>query len=186
MIFDDLGLPKEIGATDKNDSSRLAGIMTVFEWPRWIDCALYFDNVKRRYVRHPDETKYDFSRDQTLCLVAGLWKQGLYNLVSLKYVDGKDIFLPHHRGHLRRCAGEKASWLQDAFLWLDVLLTSHISTKGESNKLLCMLMVADKKYLKYYLKHCKDWQANIREYWCSWRQESELAEHMISKLEALA
>lgn len=188
MIFDNLGLPKDNGASDWLDSARLAGIMTVFDWSQEVDCFNYIlKNIKKDsflYVRHPlniDELL--FSRDQAICLIAGLKLQKLELFVDKNFINGKDIFMPSHNGHVKRCQNRKASWFEDLWLWLDVFWNVYITPMAEQNQLLCMLMIADKKYLKFYLKHHKQWKESIRSYWSGWRKENELAEHIIKKLE---
>jgi len=47
-----------------------------------------------------------------------------------------------------------------------------------------MLLVADDKYLKFWLKNNKFWKESIKEYWIdSYRNEKELGEYMIRYLE---
>lgn len=193
MKFDELGLPQDNGASDLQDSARLAGLMTVFNWPQRIDLEKYIlSNVilsEKRYVRHPKEIKYDFSRDQTLCFIAGLYEIRRFDLVNKNYVDGKDLFSPSHMGHFAICQGKKPTLLQRAWLWLDVYYSCFYQPMGEPNQLLCMLMVyPDKSYLKFWLKHNKVWRDAIREYWYmgagAWRGEEQLAEHMIKVLES--
>lgn len=191
MMFDDLGLPKEFGASDLQDSARLAGIVTVFDFAK-VDLRNYVIYVAGRpkYCRHPSEIKYDFSRDQAICLMAGLGVQRLYGLVDQDLVDGKDIFSPAHKGHIARCKGEKASWFQDAWLWIDVTYSAFVKPLEEPNQLLCMLMLAPEKFLKFWLKHNKKWEQAIKDYWCegpgAWRGEENLAQHMITVLKSKA
>lgn len=188
MIFDNLGLPFDVGSTDKLDSARLAGIMTVFEIQQRVECSkyYYFDyNLGRaRYVRHPeDRDKLSFSRDQAVCLMAGLWKQGLYHLVSDAHIDGSDVLSPSVMGHVRRCQNRKPSFIQEHSLWLDVIWSCKVKPWDESNQILCMLMVADRKYMLFYLKNHPDWRKCIRDYWSGWRGEGLLAEQMIKQIE---
>lgn len=189
MIFDSRNLPKEIGASDLQDSARLAGIMATFNYyPNGVfDISQYVNLKEGRYERHPDERRYDFSRDQSLCLLAGLYSQGFSELVDLKYVDGVDIFTPAHRGHVKRCQGKKASWFQDLWFWFDVWRASHLDQLGEPNQILCQMMVAaahgNEKFLKYWLKHNVKWRQAIEDYWCGWRGEPELALKIITFLE---
>ena len=191
MIFDTLGLPKENGASDLQDSARLAGIMVTFGYepngPIPLERYLIKENDRRVYCRHPSERKYNFSRDQTLCLVAGYGTKNLRHFVSQRFVDGRDIFSPAHKGHLARCRGEKATWFQDLFFWGAVWYSATLNQLDEPNKMLCMLMMADKKFMKYYLKTNKQWRQAILNYWCendgAWRGEPELAAHMIAVLE---
>lgn len=196
MIFDNLGLPKDMGASDLQDSARLAGLAVVFGFDltqnKRIPLEKYVMNIPAvgltHYVRHPLEHKYDFSRDQAICLIAGLGAQGKKDLVNKSYIDGKDIFSPSHRGHIKRCQGKKPNLLEEHWLWLDVLYSCFYQPMGEPNQLLCMLMLADPKYLKFWLKYNKHWRAAIKEYWCEaageWRGERELASHMIAILES--
>jgi len=190
MLFDEIGLPYEPQASDKQDSSRLAGIMALFDWPQEFKIEKYVisESGKLKYARHPLERRYDFSRDQALCLVAGLYKHYWAQYVSLNAVDGKDIFLPSHRGHFKRCALGWPSLIEKAWLWLDVLYHAHVKPLSEPNQILSMMYVAyfqsEKHYLKYWLKHNKQWRQSILDYWAlSYRQEVELANHMIKKLE---
>ncbi len=202
MIFDELGLPRDTGATDLQDSARLAGIMTVFGWPQEVRCSKYVVAADKKlggvsiveivggrkitsmYVRHPNERIYDFSRDQAICLMAGLYAQRETGLVDKLFVDGKDWFSPSHNGHVRICQGLKSRWYQNLWLWFDVCFNIWVTPMSEPNQLLCMLMVhPDKKYLKFWLKRKKVWREAISNYWCGWRKEYELALHMIGVLE---
>lgn len=181
MRFDSLGLPIEVGASDMADSSRLAGIMALIGYyPNGpFDLSKYV--VNNKYVRHPLERKFDFSRDQTLCLVAGLKAQGLDHLVDLDYVDGRDIFSPAHRGHIKRCQGKSANWLEDAWLWFDIYRKAWTKPLSEPNQLICMLVIAGPKYLKAWCNANKQWQESVNLYWRdSFRQEPELAQAIIN------
>lgn len=183
MIFDKLGLPRDNGATDKQDSARLAGILATFDWPQKAN-NIYLYLKEKTYVRHPEERVYDFSRDQAIPLMAGLYKKNFKGIVSKKYVDGKDYWSSSQNGHVRRCQGLEAYPWQSAWLWLDVLWACYVKPLAESNQLLCMLMIAPPKYLRFYLKHCSKWQEAINLYWRdSYRKEPELAAHMIKVLE---
>lgn len=178
MIFDELGLPRDTGASDKEDSARLAGVMCVFEYPGYNKIPITY-YLQEKYVRHPEASKYDFSRDQAVPLVAGFWKMGYSWAVNEKYVVGKDIFSPSVKGHFRHCSGGTRSWFQEQFLWVDIFM----QRKGqETNQLLCMLMTAGPKWVKRYCKHCPTWELEILDYWDSWRGEAELAQHMIRKI----
>lgn len=180
MIFDSLGLPKENGATDLQDSARLAGIMTVFEWPQRVNL-LYYIHSENGYVRHPFEIQYDFSRDQAACLIAGLYRQSFQNWVRREFITGRDFLSPSVRGHIRRCQGRKANWFQDLWLWLDIYWSAYVKPDAELNQLLCMLMIAGPKWVKRFTSRHKSWRENLRKYWSGWRGEPELAEWIIKK-----
>ncbi len=182
MKFDELGLPKDEGAGDRQDSARLAGIMAVFGHEKAPGLVLYVD-AKGKYVRHPSERQYKFSRDQAVCLMAGLCVQGWHNLVSIDRVDGHDIWSPSQRGHVRRCQGLRPKWWQELWLWLDVVWSAKVRPSAEINQLFCMLMLARPVYLSKFLRWHKSWRKNLRGYWGGWRRELELAELMIKVLE---
>lgn len=195
MIFDDLGLPRVSGASDLQDSAALAGIMTAFGWPRKIYLS-YYVLKPGRYVRHPDEIKYDFSRDQAICLMAGLRVQSqskeFENATDFKkcidedFITGKDILSPSVKGHFRRCRGESASFLQDAWFWADLWFSAKFKPLDELNQLFCMMKVADKKFMRYYCEANPQWREALRIYWYkdegAWRDEKDLCEWMINEI----
>lgn len=181
MIYDGLGLPKENGADDLEDSARLAGILTVFDINKKIPLDSYLKN--KEYTRHPSGSKYDFSRDQAICLLAGLSRQGKFSIIKKEYINGNDILSPSVTGHIKRCHGDKSNTMENLWLWLDVAYHAIITPLEEPNQILCMMLIADKKYLKFWLKINRQWRESIRLYWCGWRKEPELAEDMIKFLE---
>lgn len=188
MKFDSLGLPQENGATDLQDSARLAGIMTAFNWPRKIELREYFIFEGRRhiYVRHPLERKYDFSRDQFICLAAGFRAQDRQFYVNSSFVTGKDFLSPSVKGHEARCQGASANWFQDLWLYADILYHAKVTPLGEPNQLLCMMRRADRKFIRFWVNQNKQWAESILNYWCqgpgAWRGETELAHHIISEV----
>lgn len=181
MIFDELGLPKDTGASDYQDSARLAGIMATFGHPLTPDLSKYI--VSGRYRRHPTEEKYSMSRDQTVCLFSGLKAQGKPNLVDPTYSTEGDLVSPSVRNHFKRCANYATSKIGDLNLWADILWNAFITPTGESNQLICILWNADPKFLKAWVKLNKKWKQSIEDYWCGWRGEKELATLIVSKIE---
>ncbi len=181
MIFDNLGLPKVTGASDLQDSAMFAGMLVTFEWPQKIPLQLYVVS-RGKYVRHPREYQYTFSRDQTIPLFAGLKTQGLNGLVDPDYKTEGDFVDPGVRGHILRCANRTANRFQDWFLWTSILWHVHVNSEHESNQILCMLWIhPDDKYLRYFCSKY-DWQKSIVDYYCKWRKEPEFAVHMIDKI----
>lgn len=199
MRIDEHGLPIVTGASDKQDSAVIAGLMTIFEYPIKVDMQAYllpaYTEIKDRdsdmmhvfdksiYVRHPHEYKYDLSRDQFLLLSAGLAKQGRGDLVDTKLINGIDLLSPAVFGHIRNCKGVKTNCLQNGWLWYDVWHHAKKTPTSEPNQLLSMMLLADKKYLKWWTTNNPEWERSIRKYWYTedgaWRAEQDLAEHMI-------
>lgn len=184
MRFDDLGLPIEDNASDLQDSVRLAGILTTFQWPRQIPILGYLQ--LQRYVRHPREYIYDLSRDQYVCLISGFKKAGLSEWVDRKYVNGKDLMSPTITGHEQRCKGLKASLWQDTWLVGDILAYALecLWNIDEPNQLLCMVDIAGPKWTKFFCA-ITPWKKALRKYWIETRTkpEVELVEHVIKYIE---
>ncbi len=188
MLYDKLGLPKENGASDFQDSSRFAGILSLF-WDDFNEGFLWKyvveENGKTIYVRHPLERLYDFSRDQYICLAAGLsikWP----SKVDERFITGKDVLSPAVGGHTRRCRGESANWFQNLWLRADILYHAYATPRDEPNQIICMAWIAGPEYLRLWISHNKNWKQSILDYWTTWRDESGLADMMIKKIEAKA
>ena len=190
MTLDEFGLPKEHGASDLQDSARLAGILWTFGISDISHLSpnldLYFDGDNKIFVRHPLERKYDFSRDQAICLFAGMKARSLWTgvlpVIRKEYVDGKDWFSPSHNAHIKFCRFETPNLLERNWIWLDVLWACYVDKEHENNQLLCMLLShRNKKPLKFYLKN-SNWEQLIASYWGGWRGERELAYQMIKYL----
>ena len=171
------GFVKISGASDLEDSSMAAGLCVLFDYPLTIDLNNYLD--EHLMYRRCKDSKYSFSRDQAVCLVAGYWKQARYDIVDANKINGKDILSPAVKGHIQRCKGLKSAWFQDSWLWLELWFSAKCKPLDELNQLFAMMMVADKKYIKWYVKANPQWQDAVHLYWCGWRNEPEFAKLMI-------
>ena len=179
------GFVKIEGSSDLEDSSMAAGMCVLFDYPIEVDLRKYI-KPNGMYQRC-NNSKYLFSRDQTICLVAGLSKVklGLHSKSNLWRVDGKDWFSPANKGHIRRCDGLKASWFQDLWLKAEIMFHAKFTPLDEPNQLICMMLIAKIKYLKLWVRHNKKWRESIRTYWEGWRNEPYLSHLMIEKIEQL-
>lgn len=215
MIFDAIGLPKDTGASDYMDSARLAGIMAVFNVPNTplLHKYLRLDNTGALVaVRHPNEfpsnNPKNFTRDQLMCLTAGMKAQntpaGVFESLHdaavkrgyraqnteadipgsvKKFPNGADILFPSNMNHLRIAAGLPSTFLGRLWLKFDIIVNGLFTPMEEQNQLICMVAVAGKDYVKMYKKWNPKYREATRAYWCGWRQEPELAEEMIRQLE---
>jgi hypothetical protein len=180
MRFDELGLPIENGATDKQDSARLAGLMTVVEWPTEFDLT-YYCNIKfMQYVRHPQEYVYDFSRDQLVCILAGLRKSERNPFWLTLKANGKDFIPPSVNG-LRE---PEPNFIQRLWAKADVIAHALFTPLSEPNQVIC---IADAYgLLPLWTKLNKRWRESVTIYWVTSRDvgEPELAEHIIKYVES--
>lgn len=219
MIFDQYGLPKDNGATDYMDSARLAGLMSVFQQPNTPDLKNYmrFNYLNNQYVgvRHPFEgdklgempsnNPNNFTRDQLVCLAAGMYfqKHSTFVLILLeeakkrgwraqnteadypgttkKFPNGPDWLSPSVRNHLRRCALQKPTWFGNLWLKMDIIFNGLFSSvDSEQNQLMCMCLVAGRGYVDMYKRWNKKWDLQTEIYWKGWRNEPELAQAIIN------
>jgi hypothetical protein len=164
MIFIN-GYPKVTNASDLEDSSHLAGILAIFEHPEAVDCGKYVfaEEPKAIYKRHPDSI-YDFSRDQFICVAAGLIKQGHLEYVNLDYVNGIDIMPPSVRGLVRIAHNKKPYWFQSLWLKGEIYWHSYLQPLDEPNQIIALCSVYGDKYLKLWTKHNKFWEWSITFY----------------------
>lgn len=208
MLFDSNGLPKMSGVSDNMDSAFTAGILATFDETFNKNICLKYVTSPGICVRHLNENvannPNNFSRDQLVPLISGLaaleaddicydiliacQKRGWLaqnteeDIVGSKkkWPSGADWLSPSARNHLRICAGEAPSLIGKAWLVVDILYASYIDKKHEVNQLLCMCAIAGPVYLKLLKTLKKDLEQNIRDYYCGWRNEPELAETIIN------
>jgi hypothetical protein len=187
MIFDEFGYPKVNGADDWADSPHLAGILALFDHPQQVDCAKYV--VPGRYIRHPNEARYDMSRDQSILLMAGLWKQGKALLVNTDYIIGKDIIPPSVQGMVRKIKGKDYYFWQRWDFEAEFETNVTIQKLEEPFQVIAMCMVYGDGYLARWTRENNLWKWAIRRYLSeldgAWRGEKELAEYVIQKIEGM-
>ncbi len=176
MFFDNAGLPRDQGATDFMDSARLAGLMAIIKHPQAPDCREYI--VDGYTTRHPSLSPTDFSRDQLLCLSAGLFAQGRRYLIMPP--SNGDIMDPAHIMHIRLCAWLPSNFLGRVWLRAQILFHAYCTPLAESNQLIAQMYVAGPGYFKLWRKHNKQWANSIYFYWSGWRNEAELANQIVN------
>jgi hypothetical protein len=210
-LYDEHGLPKDVGASDWQDSCRLAGIMAISNHPKAPNMRLYL-NTEGEGLRCPKYPPADnpknFSRDQLVLLSAGLRSQQIQATHTLqlyaaaisrkyraqnsehdypgtvkKFPDGPDILMPSVMNHLRLCAGLSGFFMGYVNLVLDIMINAAFTPMREPNQLVAMCVVAGPKYVRLYKRLTPKWREAFREYWSGWRGESELAEHIVAFLE---
>jgi hypothetical protein len=209
-------LPVDTGASDCADSSRLAGMMALANHPEAVDCALYLVGVKdtgflqaRRHTTDTHNLANDprtFSRDQLLCLAAGLAKQNkLMALQDLYYAAvkrgnvaqndlqddgslkpyGADWIAPHMMGAMAVASAikPKLSLYEDIWLRAHIKFDKHFNSMGELNQLLAVCFMAGPKYVVLFRTSLPFYKDAIRAYWGGWRGEPELGEMIIAAVE---
>jgi hypothetical protein len=181
MEFKD-GYPKPNGASDFDDSSHLAGILVLTDHPQAPDMRQYVSGNK--YIRNP-WTKVDCSRDQGILIMCGLLKQGHKDLVRTDFINGKDILLPSVHGIETIAKTGKPTWLQRQ------CLIAELKFDGESIEEPFQNMAKAWAYgeLRLWTEINKIWDVAILNYLRGgrnkWRNEPELAEYIIQKIESL-
>lgn len=214
MIIDEYGLPVDDGAATKADSARLAGMMALVNHPLAPPLEEYFvDDMNP--VRHPYATVYPennprvMSRDQLVCLAAGLSAQG-----NIKYAQRildlctwfapnnmdeqtrrwkiPDPISPQVRNHFKMCAIAKGTDFGYQCLILDIILNGKYNPLGEQNQTQAMVLTAEKrtagKWCKFYVRNTPKWKEATRKYWIDDRigyckGEPELCEMIIKTIE---
>ena len=185
------------GASDWEDAPVISTLVVLFltrsmiyNWP---DMRNFIDPETGKY-RRCENPKYDVSRDQTICLALGLYLQGHSDLVSLDRVNGRDIFAPGNRGHIKRCQGLKASWFENLWLIGEILWFRLFTPLDEPNQLICQMWIAGKFYLWLWTFWNSNWEKSINQYWFegyindkgeregNWRDEQWLAINMIDQI----
>lgn len=196
MIFIQ-GFPKDTGATDMMDSSRLAGMMAVTGHPETPDLSKYVSGIGicvRCPVREHSQDEADlfqnFSRDQLMVLVMGLHIQGrldvcldIYEIHKARgwFCQNGDWLSPSHRLHLKYCAGlgNQVTGFEKFWLQCDVVWAAKVQTMSETNQLLAILLIAPPAYMDMYCRLRDRWADPILAYWDSWRGEQFLAYQII-------
>ena len=160
--------------------------------------------------RHPSQAPYDdprsWTRDQLIPTIAALagtkqakdlfWShakrlficQNSHNieLIPKKWYQ-RDILSPSHVGHLILSARIYQLYsilpIYYLFLLLDLVWNTKAQPKEEQNQFISMLVIAGKPWLKLYKKMHPSYQDNLYSYWCGWRDQKEIADAIISKVE---
>lgn len=203
------GFPKPNGATDWMDSAHLAGIMNWLGHAKAPAPYLYFDYTNP--VRCPDNddsglcpnNPKNFTRDQMICLVAGLAKvhSGLVRTILLnvlsngnrapntekdkpgstkKWPDGPDYLDPSHIGYLKICAGQEPSRLARIIMIARIYINGWFTSLKEPNNIIVMSWYYG--YIDLLKKRNPKLKQAIYDYWAGWRDEKEIADLICEKI----
>jgi hypothetical protein len=183
MRYNELGEIVVNGSTDAEDGP-VAGACAMLFTGQEVKVANYLkieNSISKKPVgyRRCIDSKYTFSRDQTVALFAILYLKGLPELVDTKYIDGEDVMWGIG-SHIRICQGKKPFFYQTWIFKLSLWFSAKFKPLEELNQLFFQLMVhPDKSLLKWYCDTNPRWAEAIANYFDSWRQERDLANTMI-------
>lgn len=189
------GFCKPQGADDFEDSPHLAGILALFNHPQQVDMTKYVvqrtldrDTPSAKYIRCPG-SKYDVSRDQFILLAAGLWKQQKPEYVNTAWIDGRDIIPPSVHGMVRIIHGKKPFFWQRWNFEAEFQTNITIQKLEEPFQLIAMCIVYGDGFLQRWTRENNLWRWAIRRYFSEldgkWRNEPELAEFIIKRIEEM-
>jgi hypothetical protein len=103
------------------------------------------------------------------------------------WYQGADVLMPDAQEHLRICAGIKSDKftraVADAFLWASLLWSTKVKPWDEQNNILCMVLVRGEKWVRRYVDLHPDYIKSTVQYWDSWRDELEIGQGLIKKIE---
>jgi hypothetical protein len=198
---------------DGGDSARTEGILAMVGNKDDYKYILNFVSPSGDCVRHPfqDENNNNnpnnFTRDQLLCLMAGLSKSPIGILLNKQilrayakryfrgqnthdqegnlkpWYKGRDLFHPGHIGFMIQASKSYVLYpflpICWAFLLIEILIHTVFTPERESNQLISMLDVSGKFFLKLFVLLNPHWQIHIVEYWSGWRDQAEIGELII-------
>jgi hypothetical protein len=163
--------------------------------------------------RHPFQKDYNdplsWTRDQLIPTMAGLKESGhieearkvfmshlkrgflCQNKLNIhlepKAKYSRDPLSPSHIGHLILCAKiyPLYPFLIFSWLWmaLDLIWTAKVTPNDESNQPITMFITAGKLWVKAFNWLQPNWRDTVRSYWGGWRDQSEIGETLIKKVE---
>lgn len=213
MDIDMYGLPVDSGASTKADSARLAGMMSLVGHPDTPPLEDYFignmNPVRHPYaIVYPENNSRVMSRDQLICLAAGLHMQGnivhsrrildLCNWVAPNNMDeqtGKwkfpDLVSPSDYSHFRMCASYRSTFIGRRWFKFDLWVNGKFTPMKEQNQIQAKVLIAGPELVKLYVKLNPLWKEATRKYWVGDRisyckGELELCEMIIKKIEEVA
>jgi hypothetical protein len=204
--------PADPSYMDGGDSSHRTGIMAMCGSARdkfLLANFILFGKGRR----HPSQKDYSdprsWTRDQLIPTMAGLKETGrTYDARKLfmshlkrgficqnelnihlepKAWYDRDILSPSHIGHLILCAKVYPLYPFLIFSWLwmtlDLLWTTKVTPTKESNQPIVMFITAGKFWVKAFNWLQPNWRDTVRSYWGGWRDQSEIGEALIKKVE---
>jgi len=186
--------PETPNQGDGGDSSRTTGIMALFG-SRIDQIIIETHWTSKGFVRHPKQHGWDnpriFSRDQLVCLSAGLWKSKKDWIVKHEFYrqywkgvcPNVDLIIdPCFYWHLILCG--RIKWLYPLapigylFLLIHILFMTKIRPDAEQNQTICMAAVAGTFFLDLWCFLHPDWIGSLFDYWNGWRDQGEIASHI--------
>lgn len=196
------GIPRDTGATDLEDSARLAGMLAVADM-RPLPLPGMYLNKQGELARHKD-SELSFTRDQLIPLAyyhasipnyvdMQAYYQMEYKLIkacnSFTAPNGKDFLAPHHKAYLKKSVYQsefEPSSLAKACLIAEIYWHAFYQRGlSEPNQLICMLLTFGDEYVRMWKSVNKNWEESINMYWCGWRNEPELAKKLINIIGAI-
>lgn len=183
---------------DGGDSSRSTGIMALFG-SRIDQEVIDYHCTDKGFVRHPKQAPWNdtsnFSRDQLLCLIAGLYKAKKYKKIRREFYrqywkgicPNGDLLGPEFYWHVI-LSGKIYFfyWLFPIgylFQFLHIIWATQIDPDKEQNQTICMTTVSGLLWLWVFMHPY--WKTSIRNYWSKWRDQDEIAKHIIKGINLL-
>lgn len=179
------------------------------------NCPPNSGTLVRHPFQAPWNNPNNFTRDQLTCFMSGAYAGGYYAMTKRvfiacvkrgfraqntefdypgtlkKFPNGPDLLSPSDVLHLAVCAKYNILVIGLlSLLGLPWFLASIIwATRGnpwqEQNQIICQCLTMGKWVIRLYAKLHPDYKKNLREYWGGWRDQAEIGEMLIAKVESV-
>ena len=146
-------------------------------------------------VRHPFQKEYcdpkETSRDQLIPWLSAMFAIEYRPKTNYKLFINKDFLgLPHIQWFIRTVSGENCTnflTIGKVFMVADIKFMCKYKPDHELNQAYCIALTLDRAYgtefTKLICNKHPDWRKNLRDYYCGWRDQSELGEAFIQRIE---
>lgn len=169
----------------------------------------------RHPTQAPWNNPNNFTRDQLVCYVAGCFAAGYSGICERAFItavhrrlraqnteadvpgstkhfpDGADLLMPDIMYFLGICAGLPKFVLAGLAIFgypmlvLNILWSTLVKPYGEQNQLICICSIVGVRTLKFYRWLHPNYQKALVQYWGGWRDQMEIADKVINKIERL-
>lgn len=183
--------PNNLNFRDGGDSDARQGIMALMNEEDKVLLSRFI--IEGQVVRHPYQERYndpkETSRDQIVQYFASIKDSDIAYSYAKSWFINKDFLDPSVKLYLWKKSGKKVPlWLKitgTVNMFLSLLWNCFAQPDEEKNQFCCMCIEYGEFWVRFLYKHHPNIEKNINSYWDDWRDQKEIGETLITKMQQI-